>query len=59
MLYKAVANRKVGVDARKWEANDSQMKELTQSQVQKQRLLLHLVLSFQTAQLVAVGLKQR
>jgi hypothetical protein len=29
MLYRAVENRKVGVDARKWLANDKQMKEPT------------------------------
>jgi hypothetical protein len=44
MLYRAVANRKVGVDVRKWEGNDKQMKLLTLLQAQKQQLLLFLIL---------------
>jgi hypothetical protein len=56
MLHRAVVNRKVGVDARKWEGNDKQMKELTLSLVPKLHLVLHLVLKIRTVQLVAVGL---
>jgi hypothetical protein len=44
MLYRAVVSRKVGVDARKLEGNDKQMKELTLSLVPKLHLLLYLIL---------------